>query len=448
MIEDDEDGIFLQFPVLEVKKELATFYAASIKVRDLLRLCYAHQLEAKETDDGYVLAGQQRSRVDKRLKDIGEFIRTTEATFPGAVILAANYLQPDEANDANEAETEADDGERERAEDTEIDEVHDAALVGVDGLLPVGDLRRWELVQTAAGLELTIRQEARSAAVIDGQHRLFAFAEVPGTPEEREQHYDTELLCSVFLDLPRPYQAYVFATVNANQKPVSRSLTYELFGYNVDNEPREEWSSEKLAVSLVRRMQKDKGSPFHKRIAIAALNDFSLTTNEGRKIGEWIVSLATVVDGILRLVSSNPKRDAYQLRNPEKIVRKQLPRSKKEPPLRKLYIDGADRTLYDAVNNFFEVAFEKLEPKMRTDGKMPMVTRTIGIQALFDLLRLIAPALLARKKFTKEAIREELKGLENAADGVHELTENFSGSGRTVLLKIFRRSIQSARLSG
>ena len=45
-----------------------------------------------------------------------------------------------------------------------------------------------------------------------------------------------ELLCAIFVDLPKPFQAQLFATINSTQKPVNKSLTYEMFGYNVDDE--------------------------------------------------------------------------------------------------------------------------------------------------------------------------------------------------------------------
>jgi hypothetical protein len=41
-----------------------------------------------------------------------------------------------------------------------------------------------------------------------------------------------QLICSIFFELPKPYQAQLFATINSTQKPVDKSLTYELFGYN------------------------------------------------------------------------------------------------------------------------------------------------------------------------------------------------------------------------
>jgi len=81
------------------------------------------------------------------------------------------------------------------------------------------------------------------------------------------------LVCSVFLDLPNPFQAYVFATVNFNQKKVDRSLAYELFGFDTEDEPPQAWTPEKTAVFLTRRLNMDADSPLRGRIVVAAAGE-------------------------------------------------------------------------------------------------------------------------------------------------------------------------------
>lgn len=55
-------------------------------------------------------------------------------------------------------------------------------------------------------------------------------------------------------DLPLAYQAYLFATININQRKVDKSLAYEQFGYNLDDEEPESWAPDKLAVFFTRRL--------------------------------------------------------------------------------------------------------------------------------------------------------------------------------------------------
>src|SRR5690606_26453257 len=102
---------------------------------------------------------------------------------------------------------------------------------------------RWTATEVEGDLcSVTIPSAKKLAAVIDGQHRLFGF--VDAKPERLTMN----LLCSVFLDLPKPFQAQLFATINSTQKRVDKSLTYELFGYNIDDEAENLWTPDKLAV--------------------------------------------------------------------------------------------------------------------------------------------------------------------------------------------------------
>ena len=202
---------FLTLPVLRLKQPVGVFYATSIPAKHLLKLCFTDRLRAVPRALGYELKGSQRKLVTRRLKEIGRYINTREAAFPNSIILAANYRRETRATETDEA-------------------------------------LRWRIdaVNDRTCARLIIPTDTPLAAIIDGQHRLFGFTQAAS------QRPDMPLLCSVFLDLPRPFQAYLFATINSTQKPVDRSQTYELFGYNVENESENEWSPDKLAVFLAR----------------------------------------------------------------------------------------------------------------------------------------------------------------------------------------------------
>ena len=193
---------------------------------------------------------------------------------------------------------------------------------------------------------------------------------------------NTPVLCSVFLDLPRPYQAYLFATINSTQKPVDRSQTYELFGYNIDEEPPETWSPQKLAVFLTRKLNTDPGSPLFKRILVAAENDFAISRADAKAQQRWMVSTATVVDGITKLISTSPKRDADALRTGLDHKRTKLRHDGRRDtsPLRSLYLDTRDKLLLSVVTNFFEALREISGNDLTPDSYL---TKTVGMQALF-----------------------------------------------------------------
>jgi DNA phosphorothioation-associated DGQHR protein 1 len=372
-----------------VEQPLGVFYLAAIPAKVLLQTCFSDRLRAELKSDhtGYMLQGTQRELQTKRLKEIADYINTEEVSFPNSIILAANFRS-------------------------------DNGLTEEDSNL------RWRVEKDGSStvVDLVIPTQAPLCAIIDGQHRLFAF-----TFSEIER-LDTPLVCAIFIDLPRPYQAFLFATINSTQKSVDRSQTYELFGYNVEDEKPERWSPDKMAVFLARKLNSES-TPLKGRIIIAAENEFALSRAEARREGKWMVSMATVVDGIVTLVSRNPKSDGYKLLGNLSIGRSALVDKGDDAPLRSLYLASNDLLIYSAVLNFLTACqrcfWEKASPNS-------YITKTIGIQALFDILKLIAKSALSQKTFNVafyEAYLERAKGV----DFSNEFFANPSGSGRSEL---------------
>ncbi|MGO7164813.1 DGQHR domain-containing protein, partial [Rhizobium johnstonii] len=218
-----------------VEQPLYTFYAAVIPAEVLLTVAFSDAMQAKIKNDGigYTVEATQRIIQSKRLEQIANYIDREDAAFPNAIILAANFRSDGLIEDDEPSLT-----------DTEEQNPADATDA------PPPPSRRWVLTEDGCGgFDLVIPSEAKLAAIIDGQHRLFAFAAA-----DRAERLQMNLLCSVFIDLPKPYQAQLFATINSTQKPVDKSLTYELFGYNIEEEQPEYWSPDKLSVFLSRKL--------------------------------------------------------------------------------------------------------------------------------------------------------------------------------------------------
>lgn len=356
---------------IRVNQPLGRFYAFTLGADVLNQITYSQPAEViarmeQESDDnkgGYSILGTQRGENKKRLEEIASFIRTTEATFPNAIILAANY-------DPN--------GE----------------------YIEEGDPRRWTVNGAPDGswkLHIPSLSE-RSASIIDGQHRLHAFDKLPPDTPERSM----ELLCVVFLELPTPYHAYVFATINFNQKKVDRSLAYELFGFDVDERTANFWSPETLAVYLTRLMNTEKG-PLFRSIFPAADSDKLFSDADEQPSKDVRVSMATVVDGILRLISKNPKEDRNLVRRPEnkELGRKSLAQINKLP-LRTLYIQGNDKAIYDLLYNYFSAVQTKI---WANAGKGSYLRKTVGVQALFDTLKeLLLDSPITASNFSVETL--------------------------------------------
>jgi len=349
---------YLEIPALKVKQPLGDFYVISISARQLLDVSFSEPM--KYIDNSGNVKGSQRPKDVKRLKEIATYIESVEMAFPNSIILAANYTE--------------------------------------NGELSKDKSERWKIVENIddKSFKLIIPNKQKLAAVIDGQHRLNAFEFV--TREDRFN--DLQLVCSVYFDLPNSYQAFLFATINSNQKKVDRSLALELFGYNVDDESEKAWTPEKFSVFLSRKLNIDvEYSPLYEHIKVAPLNSEILF--EKKDNTKWVVSTATIVDGICSLISSNAKRDRVLMQQKSFLSgrnREMIKDIKDISPLRTSFITNQDKTIYDVLIKYFNVVKELFWDKAIYKS---YINKTVGIQASFDILKLI---LIKEKSNTPDNI--------------------------------------------
>jgi DNA phosphorothioation-associated DGQHR protein 1 len=386
---------------LRVEQPLGVYYVAIIPADVLQDVTFSDRMRASIDDDhGYDVDGTQRGKKGGRPAEIAEYIDRDDSAFPNSIILAANYDQ-----DTGLISTENPDDDDEN---------------------PVA----WRVVELNDGcLELTIPTGAKLAAIIDGQHRLDGFTHV-----RNEARRQTQMICSVFMDLPKPYQAQLFATINSTQKQVDKSLTYELFGYNIADEPAERWTPDKLAVYLTRRLNTREESPLKGHILVAPKRDQALAALN--KSTAWHISTATVVEGIMRLYSSNPKRDTNSMMASGPKTRKALAEARDRSPLRGFYIEGKDALLYAIVLNFLKVCNELLWDRAEPGS---FIVKTVGVQALFDILRKAAPQLLNQGDASEAAFKRLLEPAKDIDFSAVEF-QNASGSGRSMI----RRRLEEA----
>lgn len=345
--------IYIKLPVIPVVQPLGIFYLCCMSSEKLLELTYPDVLTIEGVDKGklgiYKLSGNQREEVLEKRKQIGRYIDSVEASFPNTIIIGAN----------------------------------------VDGNgYPINDMDlRWEVEEDKAtnATFLIVPSPKRNARIIDGQHRLRGFDySITG------RRFD--LPCAIYLDLPLSIQASIFATININQKKVDRSLAYELFGYNLDDEPTESWSPEKLAIFVTRKLNVDEESVLKGHIKVVAR--FSENVIE---LKDWTVATSVFVDGILSLFSSNPMMDREALNSVKLGERKRGDILKKDrSPLRDFYLENNDVFIYKLVSNFFHAANDLLFIK----EDKGYITKTVGIQGLFDVLKVICPLAIQEKNIS------------------------------------------------
>src|ERR1700733_11171130 len=186
-----EDPISFSIPVLRVSQPIGSFF---IGVIDCKRLCEITDFDVrrliKERDFEKYL-GIQRPLDKARVKEIREYVTTSDACFPTGVILSvrAECAKYDDRNRSLELSNHIDADDPDRT--------------------------------------ILYRQIAK---VIDGQHRI------EGLKESEGLQFDMNV--SIFVDIDVAQEGYIFSTVNLAQTKVNRSLAYELYDLAKSKSPQ------------------------------------------------------------------------------------------------------------------------------------------------------------------------------------------------------------------
>lgn len=398
----------IKLKVLKVTQQIGSYFVCVITARTLLEVCYSDKLFATYNPEKltYDLDGTQREIRKDRLNSIADYINRVDSAFPNSIILAANYRQED-------------------------------GLIESEPEDPNSPNARWDISQEKEDYFLTIPTNRKLAAVIDGQHRLFSYVKA------NSDRLNDELICSVFFDLPKPIQASLFAVINSTQKPVNKSQTYELFGYNINEEEEKFWSPDKLAVFITRKLNLgDPPSPLKGKVIISAAKDSSL--HEMNNQANWRVSTAVIVDSILKLISSNPIADNnFLLSEASKNTREHLKNSSRrdQSPLRDLYLSNQDLQIYKVVFNYLSACEELFWSKMKPES---FICRTAGIYALFDVLKVIVKQAFQDKDISRDYFVEKLKPAQDIDFSRPEYKQS-SGAGRGVIRNAILNSMTNSK---
>jgi DGQHR domain-containing protein len=96
-----------------------------------------------------------------------------------------------------------------------------------------------------------------SAQVIDGQHRLAGFEEAM---IEDPSIGEREIIVTLCIQLSTKQAAEIFLNINTEQKPVPKSLMFDLFGEVIDDESH----SVNRATDIARELNDEMNSPLYK----------------------------------------------------------------------------------------------------------------------------------------------------------------------------------------
>ncbi|ELJ9821252.1 DGQHR domain-containing protein [Escherichia coli] len=251
---------------------------------------------------------------------------------------------------------------------------------------------------------------------MDGQHRLLGF--------KYAKNKDIQLPCSIYNSLPPSNQATIFSTINFNQQKVPKSLAYRLFGYSLDDISREYWPPDLLAVYFSEKFNKTDEYPFYRRLKNRVLNE--ITEND------WSISSSVFIDGVLSLISKNPRADRYTI-NAINSDEKEKGRgrldnknSKDKSPLRWFYIKGNDKAIEQILKIYFSAIKDHFWANVCIE-KGTVLVRSVGISALFQFLR---KKLMDMPKINKENIEKLCSALKTV--NPEEFTKNTEYTSTTV----------------
>lgn len=379
-----------KYNILEIKQPLGTFYVFKISAFELLQLVESEPYYLSLEGGKFRNEGIQRRFDEGRGREISKFLKSSESALPNSIIIAGNTRN-----------------------------------------LPEDE--QWKVVlQNLSNSNenyLEIPKLQVNGTVIDGQHRLFSFKHL-----NVDEQKDYELLCTLYLDLPNPYQAYIFATINMNQRKVDKSLAYELYGYDLNDDEADKWSPEKLAVFLTRKLNLDDKSIFKGHISLAANSDEILEKISGVNSNEWTISTAAIVEGILSLITNNAKRDRDELQIKFENERSRiiLNEVKSSAPLRKYYIENNDLLIYTILLNFFKATYNVLFQSS------PILFKTVGIQVQFIVLKKILHKIEKEKDISVNYFSYEVNNLFSKTTNINFNSAFFqlSGIGKTRIKNI------------
>lgn len=325
----------IEAPYLSVIQPIGNFYCCVMKASHLYQISYADvRIMEGESEDGVgTYLGIQRHLNPARVKKIKDYVKSVDATFPNSIIIA----MPEK-------------------------------YITLSGNL--------------LSIEYNEEKSGKIAKILDGQHRLAGFEDTNGKFINREgSEEDFELLVTIFVEADLHTQAQVFTMVNQSQTKVNKSLVYDLESLALARSPYR--TAHQIAVLL---NNKDI-SPFYRRIKRLGVKT--------KGVNGELLTQAAFVENLIKLISKKASLDRDILLGKKKnflgLKDKSLPDSKlsdyKRLVFRKSFIDEDDAAIAANVMNFFNAVKERWPHAWSKNNKSSVLNKTVGLIALFRLLR-------------------------------------------------------------
>jgi len=199
-------------------------------------------------------------------------------------------------------------------------------------------------------------------SIIDGQHRIEGIKK-SGLIEK------FELFVEFIFDTDPARDAYLFSIINGNQKPVSKSLIYDLFGVSKAR------TVEKICNKVMRELNTNEFSKMNGRIKMLGFKDeFS---------PEGVVSQARLIDELIKHVTDDKDQDNYDIERGNFM--RELP--PKKYIFRKFFLKNDDASIVSENIKFFNSWLNSIK-KYKLSSDLTILEKSLGFSAAYRLLKL------------------------------------------------------------
>lgn len=353
----------LEFDCIQVRQPIGDFFLTSLPASLVARRVSI----APRTMSSAEAEEVQREASDKRIREIANYVRDPDATFPTAVIVCC------------------------RSDNTTIENGR---------------------VKFARGHEDD--QDSFIGELLDGQHRI------KGLRLAAEEGVDIgrfDLPAVVMMDLQPAQKAYVFSIINSKQTPVSKSLIYDLFGLSKVRSPY------LTCHEIARAMNTQEGGPFARGLKMLGKKQ---AETELLTQGSFVRNLLSLItsrpdEDALALKSGELVREsdkpfnAFFLNNKDELILQAMTN----------YF-SAVRDVFPEQWNYRSYINEDGKPR---DPPTPILRKTVGYEALMRALTLVWPEVKERGSVSYEVFRPIVERFKAHTDGVLLDSTTFGSSG-------------------
>jgi len=243
-----------------------------------------------------------------------------------------------------------------------------------------------------------------SAQAIDGQHRL---AGLSSAMKKKAAVGEQKILVALCLGLTTQEAANIFLNINTEQRPVPKSLVYDLYGIVF---PDQEMPINR-ATDIAHDLHSDPESPYYERIKFP--------------VGVGRIELSTVVSSLKEHLKEDGLFGKHNLKSFESQI-------------------AVISNFFKALRAFYNSPKENLWEKPNENPFM----RSTGFRAAIDYLaEYLLPSCAAKRSFTLDTMKSLLK-LDSVTLLRHAEISRFDGKTARKMIKNFLKSASQEKVPG